>query len=308
MENLKQIGTRVRGIRTEANYSVEQMASALGIAPAEYISYENGSTEAPFSFFYKLAEIFNIEISSVLSGETSNLNSYTITRSGEGFSLARRPGFSYLHQAIHMKDREGEPFIITAPYGGENPEMKFSTHSGQEFDLVLSGKLKVQVGTHTEILEEGDSIYYNSSTPHGMIAVDGKDCVFCAVVMSGDETAEPVVRKSIMSAKKSEKLICEKFVETTENENGELVDIKFKNTDTFNFGFDIVDGIAEKYPDLIDWKEIICCYYNDDILTRDFFEKYKEYIPASAFKDSHLWNNIVADIRKGIERKLRSCE
>ena len=67
-------------------------------------------------------------------------------------------------------------------------------------------------------------------------------------------------------------------------------------------------AIAEKYPDLIDWKEIICCYYNDDILTRDFFEKYKEYIPASAFMDSHLWNNIVADIRKGIERKLRSGE
>ena len=69
MENLKQIGTRVRGIRTEANYSVEQMAEALGIDPAEYISYENGSAEAPFSFFYKLAEFFNIEISSVLSGE-----------------------------------------------------------------------------------------------------------------------------------------------------------------------------------------------------------------------------------------------
>ena len=88
MENLKQIGTRVHGIRTEANYSVEQMASALGITPAEYISYENGSAEAPFSFFYKLAGFFNIEISSVLSGEASNLKTYTVTRSGEGFSLA----------------------------------------------------------------------------------------------------------------------------------------------------------------------------------------------------------------------------
>ena len=125
MENLKQIGMRVQGIRTEANLSAEQMASALGISPAEYLSYENGSAEAPFSFFYKFAEFFNIEISSVLSGENSNLNSYTVTRSGEGFSLARRPGFSYLHQAIHMKKRVGEPFIITAPYEGENPELKY---------------------------------------------------------------------------------------------------------------------------------------------------------------------------------------
>ena len=56
MENLKQIGTRIKAIRTEANYSVEKMASALGITEKEYISCENGSVEAPFSFFYKFAE------------------------------------------------------------------------------------------------------------------------------------------------------------------------------------------------------------------------------------------------------------
>jgi hypothetical protein len=38
-------------------------------------------------------------------------------------------------------------------------------------------------------------------------------------------------------------------VETVEDENGALEKIDFKNTDTFNFGFDIVDEIAKKYPD-----------------------------------------------------------
>jgi len=144
-----------------------------------------------------------------------------------------------------------EPYWVKYEYSAsqQNKPIHLTTHSGQEFDLVLSGRLKVQVGNHTEILDEGDSIYYNSSTPHGMIAVDGKDCVFCAVVMSGEDTAETVVRKSVMAAKKSENLICEEFVETTEDENGALKDIKFKNTERFNFGFDIVDKIADKYPD-----------------------------------------------------------
>ena len=66
--------------------------------------------------------------------------------------------------------------------------------------------------------------------------------------------------------------------------------------------------IIDKYPDRIDWKEMIRCYQHDEILTRAFFEKYKEYIPASAFKDSHLWNNIVAEVRKDIERKIRNGE
>ena len=113
----------------------------------------------------------------------------------------------------------------------------------------MSGSLKVQIGNKVEILNEGDSIYYNSSTPHGMIAIGGKDCVFCAVVLPGEEIKEENVRKSIAYTKTSENLVCEKFVNTTENENGELLDIKFNNTDSFNFGFDIVDKIAEKYPE-----------------------------------------------------------
>ena len=82
-----------------------------------------------------------------------------------------------------------------------------------------------------------------------MIAVDGKSCTFVAVVMSGDNSAETVVRKSVMAAKTSEKLVCERFVDTKEDADGRLQSIEFKNTESFNFGFDIVDGIADKYPD-----------------------------------------------------------
>ena len=82
-----------------------------------------------------------------------------------------------------------------------------------------------------------------------MIAVEGKECIFCAVVLPGEDTQEEIVRESIVSAKNSESLICEKFVKCQEDENGVLKNIRFENTDTFNFGFDIVDEIAEKYPD-----------------------------------------------------------
>ena len=131
----------------------------------------------------------------------------------------------------------------------QNKPIHLTNHSGQEFDLVLKGKLKVQIGTHIEVLEEGDSIYYDSSTPHGMIAVDGADCEFLAIVSAGEETKEEVVANTIAKARRSENLICEKFVDTVEDQDGRLLSINFKNTETFNFGFDIVDGIAEKYPD-----------------------------------------------------------
>ena len=248
---LSEIAARIRELRDIMGYSVAQMAEKTNVDEAQYLSYESGKIDIPFSFIHKCALAFDVEMTELLEGSSAKLSTYTVTRKGQGQGTAKEDGIDIANLAPKFKDKLAEPYWVKYEYSAEqqNKPIHLTTHSGQEFDLVLSGKLKVQVGNHTEILEEGDSIYYNSSTPHGMIAVDGKDCVFCAVVMSGDETAEPVVRKSIMSAKKSEKLICEKFVEPTENENGELVDIKFKNTDTFNFGFDIVDGIADKYPD-----------------------------------------------------------
>ena len=187
----------------------------------------------------------------LLEGSSARLSTYTVTRKGKGQETAKEDGIDIANLAPKFKDKLAEPYYVTYEYSPaqENKPIHLATHSGQEFDLVLNGKLKVQVGDHVEVLSEGDSIYYNSSLPHGMIAVDGKSCTFVAVVMSGDNSAETVVRKSVMNAKESEKLVCEKFVETVEDADGKLQSINFKNTETFNFGFDIVDQIAERYPE-----------------------------------------------------------
>ncbi len=248
---LSEIAARIKELREIMGFSVLEMTEKTDVDEAQYLSYEGGKTDIPFSFIHKCALAFGVEMTELLEGSSAKLSTYTVTRQGKGQETAKEDGIDISNLAPKFKDKLAEPYYVKYEYSAaqQNKPIHLTTHSGQEFDLVLSGKLKVQVGSHTEILEEGDSIYYNSSIPHGMIAIDGKDCVFCAVVMSGDHTEEPVLRKSVMAAKTSETLVCEKFVEPIENENGELLNIKFKNTDTFNFGFDIVDKIAEKYPE-----------------------------------------------------------
>ncbi len=251
MLQLSEVASRIRELREIMGYSTSEMAEKTDVSEEKYLSYESGKADIPFTFIHKCALEFGVEMTELLEGKTAKLTSYTVTRKGQGQGTAKEDGIDIANLAPKFKDKLAEPYWVKYEYSAsqQNKPIQLTTHSGQEFDLVLSGRLKVQVGNHTEILDEGDSIYYNSSTPHGMIAVDGKDCVFCAVVMSGEETEEPEVRKSVVSAQKSENLICEKFVDTVEDENGALLDIKFKNTDTFNFGFDIVDEIADKYPD-----------------------------------------------------------
>ena len=124
MENKQQIAMRVRELRTQKNLTVAQMAELLGTPVEQYELYESGARQAPFSFYYNVAEHFGLDVSSVISGESPNLSLYTVTRDGDGFPFVRRPGFSYLHQAIRMKDRTGEPFIVTAPEGDPNAPLQ----------------------------------------------------------------------------------------------------------------------------------------------------------------------------------------
>ena len=251
LSQLSEIATRIKELREIMGFSVNEMAKKTNVTEEQYCEYESGKEDIPFSFIHKCALAFGVEMTELLEGSSAKLSTYTVTRKGKGQETAKDEGLDIANLAPKFKDKLAEPYYVTYEYSAsqQNKPIHLTTHSGQEFDLVLSGKLKVQVGNHVEILQEGDSIYYNSSIPHGMIAVDGKACTFVAVVMSGDNSAETVVRKSVMAAKKSEKLVCEKFVETKEDSTGRLESIKFKNTETFNFGFDIVDEIAEKYPE-----------------------------------------------------------
>mgnify|MGYP004523903759 FL=1 len=251
MPELMDVAHRIREMREIMGYSEETMAQRTEVTLRQYRAYEKCEADLPFTFIYKCALAFGIELTELLEGRSAKLRSYNVTRRGMGQQTAKEDGISIANLAPEFRNKIAEPYWVKYEYSPElqNKPIHLTRHNGQEFDLVISGSLLVQVGTNRELLHEGDSIYYNSSTPHGMIAVDGKDCVFCAVVLPGEDEQESVVRSSVVSTRPSSKLLCEKFVETEENENGTPVKIAFKNTETFNFGFDVVDEIAEKYPD-----------------------------------------------------------
>ncbi len=249
---LLEIAERIKEMRLILGYSVAQMAEATEITVKQYSDYESGITDFPFTFIHKCALTFGIEITELLEGHSARLSSYTVTRAGGGHQTAKEEGITISDLAPKFKNKIAEPYWVKYEYSDQlqNQPIHLTRHSGQEFDLIVSGSLLVQIGTNKVVLHAGDSIYYNSSTPHGMIAVDGQDCVFCAVVLPGDDNVSAdVIRQSVAAVRPATKLLCEEFVNAEEDENGNLQSIEFKNTDKFNFGFDVVDKIAEKYPE-----------------------------------------------------------
>ncbi|NCB30485.1 MAG: cupin domain-containing protein, partial [Clostridia bacterium] len=249
-KELMEVAARIHDLREISGYTPEEMARNTNVGLSDYLSYESAQADMPFTFIHKCALTFNVGITDLMEGRSASLSSYTITRKGQGQTTAKEKGIEIKNMAPFFRDKIAEPYWVTYEYDAaqQGRPIHLTTHSGQEFDLILSGKLKVQVGKNTEILSEGDSIYYDSSTPHGMLAVDGADCTFLAMILPGEETEERKVGETILPSKTTRRLIYEDFVVPEEDEIGALKQIAFKNEDQFNFAYDVVDRLGKEQP------------------------------------------------------------
>jgi len=256
---IRNIASRIALLREVEGISAEEMAKKTDLTVEEYLKCENGESDLNFAFIYRCALIFNVNVTDIIEGYSPKLNSYTVTRKGAGQKIAQAHGMVYYNLAYAFQNRIAEPLYVRSVYDkdAEHRDIELTTHAGQELDVVVEGHLLVQIGDHRELLGPGDSIYFDSSAPHGMIAVKGTDCIFYAIVLN--PTGEPIPElepareiKSTSHAhedKKESERIYNKYIEVEENDKGTPLSIKFKNTETFNFAFDLVDALAEKDPD-----------------------------------------------------------
>ena len=279
---LVEVSERIKELRNIYNLSDVEMAEKTGVSLEEYLAYEKGMEDMPFSFVHKCAMAFGVELTDLLEGQSAKLTTYNVTRRGQGQVTANEEGILIQNLAPKFKNKLANPYWVKYEYSSElqTKPIEVTTHSGQEFDLVVKGSLKIRVGDHVEILHEGDSIFYNSSIPHGMIAVDGEDCLFLAMVMAEDEKLADNHMSTVNTGKSTaeEKLICDKFITTTVDENGVCNSIKFNNEDKFNFAFDVIDEIGRNYPE-----KVAMIHISEDMTERKFtFKDIKEYSSQAA--------------------------
>ncbi len=252
---IKEIAGRIKELRLITGLSVEEMAKRTGISAEEYELCESGSQNLSIAFLYRCVLIFGVDFSDLLEGRSPKLRSYALTRRGEGQKIEEAHHMIGYNLAPDFRNRIALPLYMELAYrpGAQYEDIELVTHEGQECDIVIRGHMKIQIGGNTEILHAGDCIYYDSSTPHGMIAVDGEDCAFYAIVLSnsaareGEKAAERT-SETKRRAEDTSRRIYHDFIIPTE-ENGILKKITFQNEETFNFAFDVVDALAERKPE-----------------------------------------------------------
>ena len=251
----KEIRDRIRDLRESHDYSIEYMANANNIPASVYTAYESGEKPLNYAFIYTCAQVFNIDINELIQGGVPDISTFAVTRAGEGVESRNEAHHMLVSNlAPKFRNRMVEPLLVTAEYdpANETAPIELTTHIGQEFDYILEGKLRYQIGEDTCILSAGDTMFFDSSIPHGMVAVGGKFCRFLAAMVSPEDIDFSTVRSSQRtdtSDVSETKNIWEDYVEVEESADGSPVSVSFKNTDTFNFSYDIVDKLADIYPD-----------------------------------------------------------
>ena len=253
---LQQVAQRIRELREISGFSIEEMAHRTGVSPEEYIQCESGSRNLSIAFLYRCTLSFGVDMGDLLEGRSPKLRAYDLTRKGEGQRIEEAHHMVGYNLAADFRNRIALPLYMEMKYreGAEYEDIDLVTHEGQECDIVIRGHMRIQIGEHTEVLHPGDTIYYDSSVPHGMIAVNGEDCAFYAFVLSNSAAREgeqaAAVATPDLKPRQRDKTprIYRQFIDRTV-EDGILKAISFKGEENFNFAFDVVDALGTQQPE-----------------------------------------------------------
>ena len=181
-ETLREIISRVKLLREIEEISGGDLAKELGFDPEEYAKWESGEKEFSMGALVEIAGRFKVDLSELITGKTSKLKTFCLTRAGEAPEVSRRPMYTYWNLAYNFHRKNCDPFLVEANQETEDKPISLNTHPGQEFNYVLEGRLLISVGGRESELGPGDCIYYDSTEPHGMKALGGKRARFLAFV------------------------------------------------------------------------------------------------------------------------------
>ena len=159
----------------------------------------------------KIARTYNIALDALMFGEEPKMNSYFVTRAGKGVSIER----TRLTNTSHWRRASWTaPPILSSSRSNRRETMSRSiitTTTDRNSTWWLKARMLINIEGKEIILNQGDSIYFNSKLPHGMKALDGKTVRFLAVnyvitLMVERFLAQTSLPHKRISSKKPEKL------------------------------------------------------------------------------------------------------
>ena len=183
------VGEHVRAFRESQGLTLQQFAARVGFSSAVLEQLENRMVSPSLGMLVKIANTFDTTVSSFIGGKEER--EFSIVRKEDRTTVSRvglkaggKSPYIYESLGAGKAGRKMEPFLVRLQPLTEPPTAR-SVHDGEEFLFVLSGKVEIFLGSLSDVLEEGDSIYYNSTTPHHVHSAGEAEAIVLAVIHAG---------------------------------------------------------------------------------------------------------------------------
>lgn len=184
-----QVGDHVRQFREARGMTLQQLAERTGFSAALLSQIENRMASPPLGILVKIANAFDTSVSAFIGGKEER--AFSIVRKEDRTTVSRvgpKEGgkSSYIYEALGAgkAERKMEPFLVRLkPLLDRN--VARSIHEGEEFLFVLSGTVEVFLDKYSDVLSEGDCIYYDSTIPHHVHSAEDRETLILAVIYQG---------------------------------------------------------------------------------------------------------------------------
>ncbi len=188
MDSNKLIGERIKNLRESKSIGIEEMASRTGLDIKQIEKIEQSKDIPSLAPLIKIARVLGVRLGTFLDDQDEL--GPIISRKGEcdkGVSFSTSDTLAHKHMDYFSlspakSGRHMEPFIIQISPAQKEIEFTTSSHEGEEFIYCLEGVVEISYGTTNYILEEGDSIYYDSIISHHVHAGSEQGARILAVV------------------------------------------------------------------------------------------------------------------------------
>ena len=153
------LGAQLRSARTQQNLSLSEAASSIGISTGFLSAVERSQMSASVGTLRKLAKFYKINVLDLF--QPSETNPYLVSPKDRKKLTAGR---GVQMELLAWGNTMMEPHLFRiAPKRGSGESY---SHHGEEFLHVLKGELSISIGGKNYRLRSGDSLYFDSSTPH----------------------------------------------------------------------------------------------------------------------------------------------
>jgi transcriptional regulator with XRE-family HTH domain len=179
------IGAKIRALRLKKKMGLVELGKHTGLSPALLSKIERDRLFPTLPTLLRIALVFSVDLEYFFAGAREK-PVMAVVRKADRVRFPERPSgeSAYRFESLDYPVTERRFSSYHADFFPvSRAALRLHEHPGVELIYTLQGTLSVHVGGDEHTLEAGDSMYFDSSVPHGYRRSGGRSC--SALIVTG---------------------------------------------------------------------------------------------------------------------------